>query len=500
MRKKILILVTISIGFLFTIGNAILLKFPGLNIQSFQDKFSEVHFMTSGNNFGGSFFWLAAKSVTGETITFNGQSKICTKLVRGLYFNSQRGKRLWPIDTYTLELLRQQNSGYNNLQISGGLYTTCSNSNPYSIYGAITYTRGGKHSYIVAGTKLGYTQNKILLWFANSLQYFDNKVPLGYIYDSNGGIGYVGGVLSGHESLINYLNSGGSIQSGFTYSWATIIGQNDRTTTIQTGNNSMETMRNMIIQGSVGLSKSIDKEERSSLLGNLENKTVIYNGSDINSSTLINTAKQKAQELCQGKEKNPDIATTNETLLCFEDTTITIHLDQPTTYNNKTIIVKSGNVILEWGMGESSPALDLFIDKGILYLPTESTFIGQTFTLQGFPGTPGINSGLYLKGNFIINGLIQAQEVGWFNHKLHLQGKITTLNTPLEPTTERINQIIAMFWSSIYSSTISLQNVFVRGCKLNGQGTDESLCTTGGTISTTPLVILNGNYPSNILE
>lgn len=39
-------------------------------------------------------------------------------------------------------------------------------------------------------------------------------------------------------------------------------------------------------------------------------------------------------------------------------------------------------------MGENSPALDLFINKGILYLPTESTFVGQTFTLQGFPGTP----------------------------------------------------------------------------------------------------------------
>ena len=42
---------------------------------------------------------------------------------------------------------------------------------------------------------------------SNSFQYFDNKVPMGYIYDSNGGIGYVGGILSGDENLIHYLNS-----------------------------------------------------------------------------------------------------------------------------------------------------------------------------------------------------------------------------------------------------------------------------------------------------
>jgi len=46
----------------------------------------------------------------------------------------------------------------------------------------------------------------------------------------------------------------------------------------------------------------MDTKERLSLLGNLKEKTVIYNGSDINSSTLINFAKQKAQELCQGQD------------------------------------------------------------------------------------------------------------------------------------------------------------------------------------------------------
>jgi hypothetical protein len=63
----------------------------------------------------------------------------------------------------------------------------------------------------------------------------------------------------------------------------------------------------------------MDEAERLSLLGNFQNKTVIYNGGDINSSTLINFAKQKSQQLCQGKEINPDILSTNETILCYEN-------------------------------------------------------------------------------------------------------------------------------------------------------------------------------------
>jgi hypothetical protein len=397
--------------------------------------------------------------------------------------------------------LQNQNTSYTNLQIDWWLYTTCENTNPYSVFGAIRYIRWWITGYIVAGTKLEYQSNHIIAKFAKSLQYFDNKVIIGYIYDSNGGIGYVGGSLTGHEDLINFLNSWWSINSGFTYSWDTIISNNSlRTTTIESWNTAMETMRNLIIQWSVGLSKSINIDERSSLLGNFENKTVIYNGSDVNSSTVINFARQKAQQLCQGKEINLPIST-NETILCYENIWLTIDLAQTTTYENKTIIVKSGSVILSDGMQENSPSLDIFIDKGILYLP-QDPFTQQTFNDQWFPDNPWITSWLYLKGNFLINGLILWWTPGWetwFDHKLHLKGKLTTLNTPLQPNSGRINQINALLgvW---YDGFINLQKVFTRKCRLNGIGSDGSQCATWGIISTTPLVILNGNYPSNILQ
>ncbi len=499
MHKKLIITISVILGALYALGNvfSINLFFPNLNNQSLQDKFSLVHFMAPGNNFGWSIFRLATKSVWPRVInTPSGDTKTCTKLVRGLYFNSQRGKRLRPLDSDTLTLLQQQNSWYNNLQMTWGLYTTCGSG--YGIFGYIEYTRWGVVSKIAAGTKLDYNNNRIIDSMANSFQYFDNKVPLGYIYDSNGGIGYVGGYLTGHDALISFLNSWGSINSGFMYSWDTIISHDPgRTTTIESWNNAMQTMRNLIIQWSVGLSKSIDEKERISLLGNFQNKTVIYNGSDINSSTVINFAKQKAQELCQGKEINLPIST-DETILCYENTDLNIDLTQPTTYENKTIIVKSGNVILQGGMQEISPSLDLFIDKGILYLPDPFT-TRQTFNEQWFPETSGVIAWLYLKGNFIINGLILWWTTG-FNHKLHLQGKITTLNTPLTPNPGRTWQIENMFGWSLYDNFINLQNVFVRTCGFDGTGSDGSQCMTGNIISSTPLVILNGNYPSNILQ
>lgn len=507
MQKKIITIVTIIVWTLYALVNAnSILKFPDLNMQSFQDKFSLVHFTAPGNDFVGSIFRLPSKSVSPTMITIQSWNnyKTCTKLVKGLYFNSQRGKRLRPLDEDTLTLLQQQNASYYDLHMTGWLYTTCDSGNNYGIFGAITYTRWWITSYVVAGTKLNYANNKIIANMANSFQYFDNKVPIGYLYDSNGGIGYVWGSLTGDAALINYLNNGWSINSGFTYSWDTIVSHNpNRTTTIESGNNAMETMRNLIIQWSVGLSKSIDEKERLSLLGNFENKTVIYNGSDINSSTLINIAKQKSQQLCKGKAVYPNITldTDPENIICIQDHDLIINLGATATYENKTIIVKSGNVFLQWWMESTSPSLDLFIDKWLLYLPPNPFTTRQQFDSQWFPVSNWINKWLYLKGNFIINGVIVGNWLSGFNHKLHLQGKITTLNTPLTPNQGRITQIENMFWwSPAYDNFINLQNVFTRTCGLHGSGSDGTPCTTGWIISTTPLVILNGNYLSNILQ
>lgn len=511
MNKKIIMTLLVIMGALYAIGNitqSLQLIFPNVS-QSFWSGFSLIQFAGPGNNFVGSTFRLSTKSVSPVTITFGTAEKTCTKQLRGLYFNSQRGKRLRPLDQDTLNSLQRQNSLYDSLEITGWLFTTCTwwgnTIDTYSIFWAITYTRSGQTSQLVAGTKLDFQNNKITTWLAKSFQYFDNKIPIGYIYDSIGRIGFVGGIVSWQANLINFINnSWGTINSGFIYSWTSIISSHptEWTITILSGN-AMQTLRNMIIQGSIWLSKTITETERLSLLGNFQNNTVIYNASDINSSTLINFTKQKAQELCKGKERytNTTLGISTGNIVCVQNQNLIINLNEETTYQNKTILVKSGNIVLSWGMTKDSPSLDLFIDKWLLVLP-QDWFSSQGFDEQGFPvNTDAASSWLYLKGNLIVNGLIAPSEgTEKFTHKLHIQGKVTMLNAPLTPTEGKILQINNLLWTNTYKEIINLQNIFTRECSPNGVGTDNTLCAWSGAISRTPLVITNGNYRSNILQ
>ena len=96
-------------------------------------------------------------------------------------------------------------------------------------------------------------------------------------------------------------------------------------------------------------------------------------------------------------------------------------------------------------MNNSSPTLDIFIDEGNLYInPDTSSRV--SFNIQGFPATTGIvNEGEFLKGNFVINGLLlggDPSNVDAIKRKLHLQGKFVSLNTPLsEPSQGRVTQV-----------------------------------------------------------
>jgi hypothetical protein len=260
----------------------------------------------------------------------------------------------------------------------------------------------------------------------------------------------------------------------------------------------METMRNLIIQGSIWLSKSLSEKERISFLGNLNEKTVIYNGSDINSSTIINTAKQNAESLCKWQEiyTADSLDDRPEDIICVENTDLEIDLETPENYENKTIIVRNGDVLLVGGMVENSPALDLFIDKWSLYLP--DPIAPEMFNEEWFPDAAWTTKWLYLKWNFIINGIIVGSGISDFWHKLHLQWKIIILNTPTLATTERINQVNRLIGEE-YENFINLQNVFTRTCGLGGTGSDWTSCNNNTTIATIPLIILNGNYPSKLL-
>ena len=485
-----------------------LLNFSDMQVQSLADRFSPIHFNTPGNDFVGWIFRLTTKSLTGNMkITLWWEERDCNKQVRGIYFNSQRGKRVWPLDEYTLILLQQTNSWYNQLQLSWWLYTSCTNNN-YSIFWQVKYNRkNGTSSEIVAGTTLNYAKNTRWSNFADSLQYFDNKTPLGYIWDSYGGIGFVGGTISWSEELISYVNDGWTINDAFQQTGSGIT--NSTGSWIFTSNSSWDsatnTMRNLMVQWSVGLSQSMTIQDRTSLLGNPQNKTVIVSTENINNATLINQAKQNMEKVCKGKtwSTNTALQASNDSVLCFQNGPLTIDLlTDETLYHDKTIIMEWGNIVLHNSMQSTFDGLDIFIDQGNLYLDNNVSN-KQSFDNQWYAGgTPAVNSWILVRGNIIINGLLIWWTPGYesgYQHKLYIQWKISSLNTPFTPTQTRKDFVTDVLWAG-FDNRVWLQNVFVRTCLLNGVGTDGTTCKWANGIVSTPLVIVDGKYPSRLLS
>jgi hypothetical protein len=69
--------------------------------------------------------------------------------------------------------------------------------------------------------------------------------------------------------------------------------------------------------------------------------------------------------------------------------------------------MQDGHIVLTGNMQANSPSLDLFVDGGNLYIPKRVASNNLTyFDTQGFPvtnGGTGVNAGLFVKGNIVIN-------------------------------------------------------------------------------------------------
>lgn len=176
--------------------------FPGIDINN-----SSIDF----NSSPGMIFWASWITLsTPEIITISGSSNSirCTKQLEGIYYNSQRGESIRPLDTHSKGILALNNSIYYGLAITWGLYTECVATtgslytpNSTAIYGQVRNTRSGTEYYLVAWLNYDFTWNSILgLNFAttwNLLTIVSPGVISGFIYDSYGGIGRVGTVGNG---------------------------------------------------------------------------------------------------------------------------------------------------------------------------------------------------------------------------------------------------------------------------------------------------------------
>ncbi len=485
--------------------------------------FSQIHFNSSGNSFGWGAFWLGSKWFsTPVKISFNNWSdvKYCYKQIDGIYYNIARWARLWPLWPKWLELLTKSNSNYSKLWMEGGLYTACSwTNNEYNIFWYIKYTLEWNPttvSHLIAWAMLDYNTNTYSGSFSNNLQIFNNETPLWYIRDSLGWIGFIGGQISGNQELLNYLNVTGSINEAFSLNngiiWTTSSWSFTQTSTWSAANTMLSAL---FIQGNAIISKALNLYETKALLGNSDKRAILLSSNDINAATVINIAKKNAESLCrwlvyQTESSKTQILrnTSSSNVICYQNSPdLWINLQgNNNTLIGKTVIIQSGNLTLKWNMDSSSPSLDIFIDWGNLYVDPNWNGTATKFNVQWFPTTlnDAVNQGIFLKGNFVINGLLlgrQNNAPGVISNKIHLQGKFVSLNTPSAPSDWRVEQVTDTLWTDIYSGRINLENLLTRQCGLGGTGGDNTQCWwLWGDITKTPLVILDGAFPSKIIK
>ncbi|MDR2191042.1 MAG: hypothetical protein LBP53_07990 [Candidatus Peribacteria bacterium] len=240
------------------------------------------------------------------------------------------------------------------------------------------------------------------------------------------------------------------------------------------------------IQGIIGMSSDV-KDDTKNLAGNeADSKTQYFSSVSVNNATLINAAKRRAEELCRGKR-----GSSSNDVICQEGaTTKTV-----SEIAGKTLIVKKGNLILKGVSSLATQPLDIFVDEGVLTFNPESSRI--SFDTKGHPVSSyamGVASGVYLKGNFVINGLVKVTQ----DYKYFIHGKFTSLNTYAAPSSQRMTQLDNLLEPNPTADEIDLTKVFKWRCNY-GSGSDGIACPPS-EFQGAPLIIINQNYPSRLLQ
>ncbi|MDR3169361.1 MAG: hypothetical protein LBU27_06480 [Candidatus Peribacteria bacterium] len=228
------------------------------------------------------------------------------------------------------------------------------------------------------------------------------------------------------------------------------------------------------------------------LLGNEANaKQQYFSSVNLNQASLINTAKQRAEELCRGKW-----GTEVGEIYCVDRASRTYNVS---VIKDKIVIVRKGNITLKGEMTSSSNPLNIFIDGGRLILDMSGQV--QSFDKNGYPTvSDAVYTGIYLKGNFIINGIMVGNDNKPVENQTFIHGKFTSLNTYAEPSQQRQTQLNHLLNPEPTTGEIDLREVFSRRCEW-GMTTDGfGACPTTGDFTNSPLIIINQNYPSKLVQ
>lgn len=454
---------------------------PGL-IQSsalIDSNYTPINFIAPGNDFAGGIVWLTNKRLDNPVnIVVSGVGMSCSSQIRGLYFNSQRGERFWPLDPETAADFGWTGVG---LTIDGWWYTDCETADSnlangfieYSIFGIISYSYNGVSYSLVAGVAMDYANNSLWSNWINGLQYINNQTPAGYIYDSAGGIGFVGGrvgtdpnneieddVRIRHQELIATLSAvATNINEEVSQSWSWIrlfnIG-----VMWYISDAAVNTRLWFSVLGTIGIGYGYTDSVKRSILGNPGAQSSISEIGSVNTADWINQARKNAARLCRGVTHNGlsnNIRYSDE-VICVNDgvsidimATATINGDntirvhggvQPFDIWSRTIVVPSGDVYIDGRHGPSSTPLELFVEWNVYVRADASDRVNITGSWFPTNLTSFDTQWLFYKMILITNGLLMGADASSaISHKLYIHGKIATLNTAADSRDARDQQV-----------------------------------------------------------
>ena len=519
---------------------------------------TSIHFKDNWNDFGWFIYFSNGTNMEGEEAEGTGDYEVkikkstspdvydifeCQQRVRWFYYNAERGERLWALDdSYSID----------NVEVGGWLYTRCRRKwfkdamkicsekssetdretceedarnnyvDSHGYYWMVTHKYLGNDYFLAVWTDY-YTEagtNQIVMWneLKPTLIRFDNKYPVWFIYDANGGLWFIWWEiidLPGIDNEIAYIlsevkNNNDDWTPLFYLTWNGIWSYYLPIDTSKWWS-AMNSLISVVVDWLVWINRDTKNQGIQWNQGN--DKMQYFSSVDINNMQLINYARQKAEILCRGKwtKYNGDgsYGPSLKSLYCFDDSNV----EGPILAKVwTTIIVKNYDVQVE-DMDNFNEVwnYDIFIDNGDLIIKEVTSdykvfkknwFISEWMSLNDFSWKvmpillnsdslytwDEVAAWKFIKWNFIVNGGVKSDDGLGLNHVYFVYWKMTTKNT--------VDQLWKVFKWRCKSWELWTDNT---PCP----GTEENV--DGSVLWTNPyenasLVIIDQNYPSPLYK
>ena len=476
-------------------------KINALNKEYISNNIIPIHFADNWNDFGWFFYFSNGVWIDEDDewdaifhkVTVEGSGYECNRQVKWFYYNAERWERLRPLDQGTRATGLQD-----KITTTWWLFTVCSiawyaealsgcvsDNNGYEAckqkvnsgystpvwwyYGQVTHTYSWQTMRLIVWVDYDTGSSRFITitgWFSPSLVRINNQFPAWFIYDYNWWVGFVWcRVGNGTEDtwavkkmLHNYYLLKNTYHldnpltelfyiSGENLAYVESNGNYSGYTGVKVdcSNAVRDSLLWIVIEWVVWMWRSWTLSNSEYIWNPMNQKMQFFSSNDINSNTVINYARKKAELLCRWKWDTTQwdvVCITNKT--CQNDS-----YDATSPNNNKTIIAKNCDVkIKPFETRSDWKYYDIFIDSWNLIIEentgsdmqfvfnrnwfkwtgTKDQFIAEVTEHQWGVGN-NVAIGSFIRWNFIVNWVIKPESGSGLYNKYFIHWKVTTRDT-----------------------------------------------------------------------